>query len=97
MKNKKMKALNKTAMLKNICGLSCGDRAYCGPYGTVTCTCPAIAQGGRYSTENNKVGNFRGMQCGFKRNTRRFSVSGSTKIHNGGNYTMASLRKAICG
>ena len=33
----KTKALNREAMLKNINGLSFGDKAYCGPYGTVTC------------------------------------------------------------
>ena len=33
----KTKALNREAMLKNISGLSIGDKAYCGPYGTVTC------------------------------------------------------------
>ena len=89
MKNKKIKTLNKTAMLKNICGLSIGDRAYCGPYGTVTCikgACNTTLLG-----EYNASANYRGMQKGFKRNTRRFSVSGAAKIHNGGNYTMASL------
>ena len=34
----KTKTLNKTKMLANIGGLSRGDRAYCGPYGTVQCT-----------------------------------------------------------
>jgi len=34
----KIKTLNKTKMLANIGGLSKGDRAYCGPYGTVQCT-----------------------------------------------------------
>lgn len=33
----KTKKLNKTATLRNINGLSLGDRAYCGPYGTITC------------------------------------------------------------
>jgi len=35
------KALNMKAMLANIGGLSLGDRAYCGPFGTVTCVRPA--------------------------------------------------------
>lgn len=90
----KTKALNREAMLKNINGLSIGDKAYCGPYGTVTCikeACNTTLLG-----ECNVSANYRGMQKGFKRNTRKFSVSGATKIHNGGNYTMASLRKAIC-
>lgn len=94
MNTMKTKKLNREAMLKNICGLSYGDKAYCGPYGTVTCISEA---GCMLCLEaKNVAGNFRGMQKGFKRNTRKFSVSGSTKIHNGGNYTMASLRKAIC-
>lgn len=91
----KTKTLTREAMIKNICGLSLGDRAYCGPYGTVTCIRSAF--GTDLLAKRNVNGNFRGMQCGFRRNSRRFSVSGSTKIHNGGNYTMASLRKAICG
>lgn len=33
----KTKMLNKTATLRNINGLSLNDRAYCGPYGTITC------------------------------------------------------------
>ena len=93
----KTKTLTREAMIKNICGLSIGDKAYCGPYGTVTCTSLAIHAGGMFVVEKNSSGNYRGMTVGYKRNTRRFSVSGSTKIHNGGNYTMASLRKAICG
>lgn len=93
----KTKTLTREAMIKNICGLSLGDKAYCGPYGTVTCTALAVRKGGELLDMKNVSGNFRGMTVGFKRNTRRFSVSGSTKIHNGGNYTMASLRKAICG
>lgn len=91
----KTKTLTREAMIKNICGLSIGDKAYCGPYGTVTCI--RSASGTNLSDARNVTGNFRGMQYGFRRNSRRFSVSGSTKIHNGGNYTMASLRKAICG
>ena len=90
----KTKELNREAMLKNINGLSIGDKAYCGPYGTVTCT--AEAENCELLLTENAAGNFRGMQKGFKRNTRKFSVSGATKIPNGGNYTMASLRKAIC-
>ena len=31
------KILNRRSMFRNIAGLSLGDRAYCGPYGTVTC------------------------------------------------------------
>lgn len=93
----KTKTLTREAMIKNIRGLSLGDKAYCGPYGTVTCTSMAIHAGGTLVDEKNSSGNFRGMTVGYKRNTRRFSVSGSTKIHNGGNYTMASLREAICG
>ena len=34
----KTKELSASAMLRNINGLSKGDVAYCGPYGTVTCT-----------------------------------------------------------
>ena len=34
----KMKELSTSAMLRNINGLTKGDVAYCGPYGTVTCT-----------------------------------------------------------
>ena len=34
----KTKTLSMDSMLANIAGLSKGDRAYCGPYGTVTCT-----------------------------------------------------------
>lgn len=90
----KTKTLTREAMLKNIRGLSLGDRAYCGPYGTITCTHSANS---RQVDFTNVSDNHRGMQFGYTRNTRRFSVSGSTKIHNGGNYTMASLRKAICG
>lgn len=90
----KTKKLNREAMIRNINGLSIGDRAYCGPYGTVTC----IKDAGGFIDGNklNVAENQRGIATGFKRNTRKFSVSGSTKIHNGGNYTMASLRKAIC-
>lgn len=68
----KTKVLNKVAMLKNINGLSYGDRAYCGPYGTVEC----------YATKSHD-------------GARKFSVSGSTKLRNGGNWNMKALRKAI--
>ncbi len=34
----KTKILNKEKMIKNINGLGKGDRAYCGPFGTVQCT-----------------------------------------------------------
>ena len=82
MKNK-TKNLTKSAMMKNINGLSEGDRAYCGPYGTVTCVKRAayVVNGGVAS-------------C--RRNSRKFKVTNSSKIANGGNYTMRSLRKAIC-
>jgi hypothetical protein len=72
---KKSKTLSKDAMLKNINGLSLGDRAYCGPYGTITCTKKA---------------------CAVTKSPRRFKVANSSKIRNGGNHTMKSLRKAIC-
>ena len=73
--NKKTKHLNRNAMIRNINGLSLGDRAYCGPYGTITCTKKA---------------------CAMTKSPRRFKVANSTKIRNGGNHTMKSLRKAIC-
>lgn len=92
-KNSKTKTLNKTAMLKNICGLSIGDRAYCGPYGVVTCTKTANSV---LINDTNAVGNYRGMQKKFTRNSRRFSVSGSKKLQNRGNWTMKQLREAIC-
>ena len=72
------KKLTRESMLKNINGLSLGDRAYCGPYGTITCTKAA----GRTNT-NGAYG------------ARRFKVTNSTKIANGGNYSMKALRKAI--
>lgn len=74
MNNKKRKTLDRKHMLANINGLSLGDRAYCGPYGTITCTKKA---------------------CALTKSPRRFKVSNSTKIRNGGNHTMKSLRKAI--
>lgn len=70
----KFKKLNKKAVLANINGLSLGDRAYCGPYGTITCTKKA---------------------CALTKSPRRFKVANSSKIRNGGNHTMKSLRKAI--
>lgn len=74
----KTKMLNSNAMIRNINGLSYGDRAYCGPYGTITCYQDA------------------GYGCGFGiRNSRMFSVANSTKLRNGGNWTMKALRKAI--
>lgn len=72
---KKSKKLNRNAMIRNINGLSLGDRAYCGPYGTITCTKKA---------------------CACTKSPRRFKVANSTKLRNGGNHTMKSLRKAIC-
>lgn len=74
MKNKK---LTNEAMLKNINGLSVGQKAYCGPYGVVTCTSSASDW-----QPNPKI-------------PRKFSVSGSTRLANRGNYTMKQLRKAI--
>ena len=73
------KKMTREAMLKNINGLSEGNRAYCGPYGTVTCTKKAVRIG-----ESKVYG------------SRRFKVTNSKKIANGGNYSMKSLRKAIC-
>lgn len=72
---KKNKILDKHHMINNINGLSIGDRAYCGPYGTITCTKKA---------------------CSITKSPRKFKVSNSIKIRNGGNHTMKSLRKAIC-
>lgn len=78
-KNIKMKELTKEAMLRNINGLSLGDKAYCGPYGTVKCVAHASSP-----IRNAAV-------------PRKFSVSGSTKLQNRGNWTMSALRKAING
>lgn len=75
----KTKKLNRGATIKNINGLSQGDRAYCGPYGTITCTKRAM-----YIGES------------VVRGSRRFKVSNSKKLRNGGNYSMSTLRKAIC-
>ena len=73
----KTKTMSNEAMLKNINGLSEGQKAYCGPYGTVTCTKRASEW-----SPNAKV-------------PRKFSVSGSSKLTNRGNYTMKQLREAI--
>lgn len=70
----KIKMLNKDQMIKNINGLSLGDRAYCGPYGTITCTEAATSS-----------------------RPRKFKVANSIKLHNGGQWTMSRLRKAING
>ena len=72
------KKLTRESTLKNINGLSEGDRAYCGPYGTITCT-----KGAMYIGES------------VVRGSRRFKVTNSLKIANGGNYSMKALRKAI--
>ena len=74
---KKTKSLNKESMLRNIGGLSVGDKAYCGPYGTIRCTSAASEW-----SPKAKV-------------PRKFSVSGSEKLQNRGNYTMTQLRQAI--
>lgn len=89
----KTKTLNKEAMIRNIRGLSLGDRAYCGPYGTITCTHAAGAF--KVTNATNEAENFRGMHFGYTRNSRKFSVSGSKKLRNGGNWSMTALRKAI--
>lgn len=70
----KTKELSVSAMLRNINGLSKGDVAYCGPYGTVTCT---------ESAGESKTG------------VRKFKVSGSSRLRNGGNWTMNAIRRAI--
>ena len=75
----KMKTLTNESMLRNVNGLSVGQKAYCGPYGTITCTHRASSW-----VPNAKV-------------PRKFSVSGSTKLQNRGNWTMKQLRKAIAG
>lgn len=77
------KRLTRESMLKNINGLSLGDRAYCGPYGTITCT--------KAAGRANANGTFANGTYG----ARRFKVTNSTKIANGGNYSMKALRKAI--
>ena len=68
------KELAASAMLRNINGLSKGDVAYCGPYGTVTCT---------ESAGESKTG------------VRKFKVSGSSRLRNGGNWTMTAIRRAV--
>lgn len=78
----KIKKLNRESMIKNINGLSTGDRAYCGPYGTITCY--------KAATE------YKGVIPTRSRGARRFKVANSQKLRNGGNWTMAALRKAIC-
>ena len=82
----KIKKLNKRAVLANINGLSLGDRAYCGPYGTITCVRAATSM----------VATAKGVVPHCKRGARRFKVTNSTKLANGGNYSMKALRKAIC-
>ena len=76
MKTPRTKMLTNESMLKNINGLSVGDRAYCGPYGIITCTKSAGET---------------------KSKTRQFKVANSSKLHNGGNWSMTRLRKAING
>ena len=80
----KTKILNKDAVLKNINGLSEGDRAHCGLYGIITCTRSA------------RHAQTKGVS-GLKRGVRLFKVSNSKTLRNGGNWTMAKLRKAIVG
>jgi len=63
---------DKTAVIRNINGLSEGDRAHCGKYGIITCTKRAVAK-----------------------QPRKFKVSKSSSLRNGGNWTMKNLRKAI--
>ena len=77
------KKLTRESMLKNINGLSLGDKAYCGPYGTITCT---KAAGRAHANGTFAHGTY---------GVRRFKVTNSTKIANGGNYSMKALRKAI--
>ena len=77
-KKMRIKRLTRESTLKNINGLSVGDRAYCGPYGTITCTKKAVWVGES-----------------VVRGSRRFKVTNSTKVRNGGNYSMKALRKAI--
>jgi len=69
------KMLGIKPMMRNLNGLSEGDKAYCGPFGTVTCYCAA---------KNSRSGK------------RMFKVEGSLRLANRGNWTMDSLRKAIC-
>lgn len=69
------KKLSRHATIRNLNGLSEGDKAYCGPFGTVTCYSAA---------KNSRTGK------------RMFKVEGSLRLANRGNWTMDSLRKAIC-
>ena len=78
----KTKSLNKRAVIANINGLSVGDRAFCGPYGIITCTRAATTKG---------------VIPTRKRGSRRFKVSNSVYLSNGGNWSMRSLREAING
>lgn len=76
----KTKTMSKEAVIANINGLSLGDRAHCGPYGIITCT---------------KTATIKGVTPVRKRGARRFKVSNSIYLRNGGNWTMSALRKAI--
>lgn len=77
----KTKTMSKEAVIANINGLSLGDRAHCGPYGIITCTKAATC--------------IKGVTPVRKRGARRFKVSNSIYLRNGGNWTMSALRKAI--
>lgn len=81
MKTNKTKSLNKEAMLRNIGGLSVGQRAYCGPYGTITCTSAASAW-----VPNPKI------PRKFSVSANKNGI-----LRNRGNYTLTQLRQAICG
>lgn len=75
----KNKILTREAMLRNIGGLSVGDRAYCGPYGTVRCTSAASdwVPNAKVPRKFSVSGNVNGV------------------LQNRGNWTMAAIRKAI--
>lgn len=75
----KTKILTREAMIRNIAGLSVGDRAYCGPYGTVTCTARASewSPTARVPRKFSVSGNTNGL------------------LKNRGNWTMKALRMAI--
>ena len=84
----KTKNMCKESVIANINGLSVGDRAHCGPYGIIpygiiTCTKSATT--------------VKGITPVRKRGARRFKVTNSVFLRNGGNWTMKALRKAICG
>ena len=79
----KTKNMCKESVIANINGLSVGDRAHCGPYGIITCTKSA-------TTFTDGVSVYK------KRGSRRFKVANSIYLRNGGNWTCAALRKAIC-